>query len=128
MAKAGPIVGGILALIGGGLTLIAAIQIMGWPAVDPQFMVTFLMTLVLAILGIVGGILMLVGKKIGGILAIIAGGILIAGFWITIGTFGGFLDIPLATHWSTMSGPGFYLDPILAIAGGIVGLITASSD
>ena len=127
MAKAGPIVGGILALAGGGLTIVAALMVMSWLSLDPLFTVTFAMTLVLAILAIVGGILLLVGKKIGGILAIIAGGLLIAGFWITIGTYG-FIEIPLATHWSTLSGPGFYLDPLLAIAGGIVGLVTVSSD
>jgi hypothetical protein len=127
MAKAGPIVGGILALVGGSLTLIAAIQIMPWTAIDPQFMVTFLVTLIMAILGLVGGILMLVGKKVGGILALIGGAVLIAGFWITIGYYG-MIDIPLATHWSTLTGPGFYLDPIMAIAGGIVGLVSISSD
>lgn len=71
----------------------------------------------MGILAILGGILLLINKTVGGILAIIAGAMLIIGFWIYIDPF-----TPLATNWAALQGPGFYIDPILSIVGGIVGL------
>lgn len=125
MTKIGRIIGGFLALTGAGFTLFTVLTVIGTLSIDPLFTVPFVITLGLAVLAIVGGILLLVDKTIGGILPIIAGAVLIIGYWIIIGSVG-MKEIPLAIHWAFVYGPGYYIDPLLAIAGGIVGLVVGS--
>ncbi len=120
MKNIGQMIGGILAMVGGAMTFGAAFFIVGDLDVVPIGIVTFIVSLTMAILVIVGGLLILLDKsvKIGGILAIIAGAMLIVGFWIDIAPF-----VPLAVHLAMITGIGFYLDPLLAIVGGILGLV-----
>jgi hypothetical protein len=123
MPKIGRIIGAILAIIGGGLITYAAISILDYIPVYPELTITFTLTLIMGILAIVGAILLLLDKTIGGILPIIAGAIIILGFWIDIAPF-----VPLTVHWASIAGIGFYLDPLLAIIGGIVGIAVGKAD
>jgi len=122
MPKVGRIIGAILAIIGGGLIIFAAFLVLEYIAVFNEAIITFTLTLIMGILAIVGAILLLLDKEIGGILAIIAGAIIIAGFWIDLTPF-----VPLTVHWASLAGPGFYIDPLLAIIGGIIGLVVGKA-
>ncbi|MDD1778975.1 MAG: hypothetical protein LUQ65_12490 [Candidatus Helarchaeota archaeon] len=79
------IIGGILALIGGGFIVL---QIIGfWPNFftgDPDALYCLLTNIVIAGLAIVGGIIGRLGKRAGGILAIIAGVLAIVFGLITV--------------------------------------------
>jgi hypothetical protein len=119
MTKIGRIIGGILAIAGGGLTTYAAFSVLGYLEAYPLTIVTFVVTLCLGILAIVGGILLIIDKTVGAIFAIIAGAIVIIGTWIHLDPY-----IVLAINWAWyVAGIGFYIDPLLAICGGIVGLV-----
>ena len=118
MTKIGRIIGGILAIAGGGLTTYAAFTTLGYLEAFPLGIVTLIVSLSCGFLAIIGGILLLLDKTVGAIFAIIAGAMLIIGFWINIDPM-----LPLAIHWAMIMGPGFYIDPILAIIGGIIGLV-----
>ncbi len=120
MKNIGQMIGGILASVGGAMTTAAALIIIDGISEFPIAIITLILSLALGILAIVGGILLLLDKSalIGGILPIIAGAMLIVGFWIQIAP-----SIPLAVHLAMLIGIGFYLDPILAIVGGILGLV-----
>ncbi|MDD1778308.1 MAG: hypothetical protein LUQ65_09080 [Candidatus Helarchaeota archaeon] len=119
MAKIGRIIGGILAIVGGALTTYAVTILIPYLETYPNAIVTLAMTLCFGILGIIGGILLLLDKTVGGILAIIAGAMLIIGFWIHLDPM-----VTLTINWATqVAGIGFYIDPLLAIIGGIIGLV-----
>ena len=122
MPKVGRIIGAILALIGGALITYAAIFVLDYISSYDEVIITFTLTLALGALAIIGGILLLLDKTIGGILALIAGAVVLAGFWIDIGF------APLTVHWSMIAGIGFYIDPLLAIVGGIIGLAVGKAD
>lgn len=119
MKNIGQMIGGILAMIGGAMTFGAAFYLLPYLSSVPR-VITFIVSLTLGILAIVGGLLIILDKsvKIGGILATIAGTMLIVGLWIDIAPF-----VPLAVHLAMITGIGFYLDPLLAIVGGILGLV-----
>lgn len=120
MTKGGRIAGGVIALIGGGLIIIAAIiQYLAFMvSSNPAAITAMTASIALMALGIVGAILLLVDKTIGGVLALIAGVLIIAGQFIMVpGTPGPIqLTAPLA---------GF-LDALLLAVGGIVGLAVGS--
>jgi hypothetical protein len=118
MTKIGRIIGGILAIAGGSLTTLSAVAISPMLPSYPLAVITFALTIGIGILAIVGGILLLLDKTIGGIFAIVAGALLIIGAWIDLAP-----GIPLMTHLTMVIGIGFYIDPLLAICGGIVGLV-----
>ncbi len=118
MAKVLRIIGGLLAIAGGGLTTYATLSRISSLEMFPQATVTYIVTTCLGILGIVGGLLLVGNKTVGGILAMIAGILLIVGFWIPINQF-----FDLTTNWATLQGIGFYIDPIMAIIGGLLGLV-----
>jgi hypothetical protein len=72
------------------------------------------LTLVLGILGILGGILLCLDKKIGAYLAIIGGGLTFLGLFIQIGTF---IHTPI-----TLTDSFIYIEPLLILIGGCLGL------
>lgn len=116
MAKGGRIAGGILSIIGGGLALLTAFLF--FMTVDPSELVVPVIFGVSGTLGVLGGILLLVDKRIGGILAIIGGVATLAYFlYIMFGNplvliFGIFIILLL-------------LPAGLMLAGGIVGTATS---
>ncbi|TES98306.1 MAG: hypothetical protein E3J90_06020 [Promethearchaeota archaeon] len=69
-------------------------------------------------LGLVGAILAFTGKKMGVYLMLIAGGIATVGMFIPIGTYT-ITIIPMAVN---MNSHMFFVDPILLLVGGILGL------
>ena len=117
MTKIGRIIGGALSIIGGALTIYGCILGIEYIQYFEEAIITFSVTLIFAIISIIGGILLILDKTYGGILPIIGGAMLIIGFWIPISPI-----LSLTTNWATIVNVGFYIDPILAIIGGIVGL------
>ncbi|NVM53707.1 MAG: hypothetical protein HWN66_08385 [Candidatus Helarchaeota archaeon] len=91
-------VGGILALTGGTLVLIWCLIVAGIMFAAPTpFIIGWIINLLLAMLGLVGGILGLVGKKAGGALALIAGLVwILLMVLLSMGVFGD----PI-TNWET---------------------------
>ncbi len=79
-------------------------------------------TLALLLVSIIGGILLIKGKSIGGILPLIAGIILLLGLIITLGDITGSemqcYDCKLTAN--------FFVDPIIMVVGGILGIIKSS--
>ena len=121
MAKAGRIVGGIFSIIGSGIVLIMAwvFWLLGLLAIITGIStwVAFTIFLIVGILGVTGGILLLVDKRAGGILAIIGG----AGDLI--------YTINFIIALSPMPWPViilFLIPSILLLSGGIVGTATSS--
>lgn len=111
------IIGAFIALAGGALALAAGLMSLEYVSFADEVIVASSMTFAFAAVGLLGGVLLLLGKRYGGLLAIIAGGMLIVGFWIDLSEF-----VPLAFHWANLTNTGFYIDPLLLIGGGIVGL------
>ncbi len=126
MTRTGRKFGGILALVGGGLTTYAVFYVLGYTSIIAEAIITFAVTLILVILVIVGGILLFLDKKIGGILAIIAGTVIIVGLFIWIVPPNLTLTVNLGAIFVEMLGFNLYIDSILIIAGGIVGLAAGS--
>ena len=86
---------------------------------DPSLLtVSAILTLVWGLLGLVGAILAFTGKKMGVYLMLIAGGIATVGMFIPIGTYT-ITIIPMAVN---MNSHMFFVDPILLLVGGILGL------
>lgn len=121
MVKIGRIIGAIIALVGGGLTFYAGIISLEYLSLADEVIIATILTFILAALALLGGVLLILDKSMGGILAIIAGGVLIVAFWIDIAPF-----VTLAFHWAQLSNTGFYIDPLLIIVGGIIGLAVGS--
>ena len=134
--------GGILGLVGGIIMVVAGItaffagtilqaeaSLLGvtLPAsliADPLYGVPAAITLVLAIIAIIGGVIGMKGTKAGGALCLIAGIIVIVGVFIPIAAVGSYVvsgvTIPVTIHLTST----FYIDGLLAIVGGI-GVFTA---
>lgn len=77
----------------------------------------FVSTIVWGVMGIIGGIFAIFGKKFGSILALNAGILGFIGALIPLGTNIAVTQIPI-----TLTGSFFFLDPILTISGGLLGL------
>ena len=136
MVAIGKLIGGAIAIIGGAIMLIAGymtlitipsieanLDILGltWAdaGIEPFiFYLRSILTFLWAFLGIIGGIIILVGKKIGGILALLGGILGIAGNFIIVGTLTLTTSIPIP-----MSTSFLLLDPILITLGGLLGII-----
>jgi len=118
MTKIGRIIGGILAIAGGGLTTLAVVAISPMLLSEPLAVITFVLTLVVAILAIVGGILLFLDKTIGAVFAIIAGVMLLLGAFIELAP-----GIPIVTYLTMVIGMNYYIEPIITICGGVLGLV-----
>ena len=123
------VIGATLLTIAGflGFGLMATIQAiltgsgLTWADVgfDPSlFTMSAILTLVWGLLGLVGAILAFTGKKMGVYLMLIAGGIATVGMFIPIGTY----TISFVTIAVNMNSSMFFVDPILLLLGGILGL------
>ncbi len=117
MAKGGRIFGGVFSIIGAGIVLIMAWIYWFINMLSPFFGIvamwtSFLLLLACGILGLVGGILLLVDKTSGGVLAIIGGAL---DFVLTIV----FLITPTSMPWPLML--FFFIPPAILLTGGIVG-------
>lgn len=123
------IIGATLLTIAGfiGFGLMATLQALltgsglTWADVglDPTLLtVSAILTLVWGLLGLVGAILAFTGKKMGVYLMLIAGGIATVGMFIPIGTY----TILFVTIAVNMNSSMFFVDPILLLLGGILGL------
>jgi len=111
------LIGPIIALIGGILLLIAGLIGLTNPllqalmALVPIIALSFVMSLLLGILALVGAFMAITGKKAGNYLTLIAG---------LVGTVGMF--IPL--YYVVMLVITFiFIDPILILIGGILGVL-----
>ncbi|MFW9877730.1 MAG: hypothetical protein ACFFG0_31975 [Candidatus Thorarchaeota archaeon] len=104
------IVGSVMLLSGGILGLyIPEIQVI--LAFFPELYLTFVLPIILGIVGIAGAILVIVDRKFGNIIVILAGLIAIIGMFIPI----------LVVYPLVMS--LFYIDPFLILIGGIIGIV-----
>ena len=136
VVKGKALVGPILGIVGAALLLIAGFIAFGvqallevtlagagltWADVgfDPMILtVRAILTVVWALIGLIGAILALTGKKIGAILMLIFGLIATVGMFIPIGSMTiGFVTIPVTMNYNM-----FFVDPILLLLGGILGL------
>jgi hypothetical protein len=132
-ALAGPLLG----IIGAALLLMAGIVGFGTQAIrenllivaglswedigfDPMlFTVSAVLTLVWSLLGLIGAILSLMGKKFGGFLMLICGTIATIGMFIPIGTY-----TILSVEYTVFLNSHFlFVDPILLLLGGVLGLV-----
>ncbi len=130
------LVGPILGIVGSALLLIAGfmafatqaeIQILltgaglTWADIgfDPlMFMMRGLFTVIFALLGLIGAILAITGKKIGAILLLIGGIAAVVGLFIPVGTITiGFFSLPVTLVYSFL-----FVDPFLMLIGGILAL------
>ena len=123
------VIGATLLTIAGfiGFGLMAVVQALlttsglTWADVglDPSLLtVSAILTVVWGLLGLVGAILAFTGKKMGVYLMLIAGGIATVGMFIPIGTY----TISFVTIAVNMNSHMFFVDPILLLLGGILGL------
>lgn len=127
MAKGGRKAGGVLAIIGGGMVILAGFLAFLLILQSELFLITGGVTTVCGVLGLIGGILLLKDKTAGGVLALIAGVIILIGsfFILDSGSYwSGIWEIfwfaKVATYLV------FFADPVLLIVGGIVGLAVGS--
>ena len=132
VAKAGPIlgiIGGALLLLGGLIsfgtqgTIQAYLTLVSltWADIglDPMFLtINSIMTLTWGILGLLGAIFAMQGKKFGVYLMLVIGMISTVGLFIPIATYT-MLSIPLSI---SLNGSFLFVDPILLLLGGILGL------
>ena len=136
MAAVGKIIGGVLAIVGGAIMCIAGfmtlitipsieanLQIAGitWAeaGIEPFiFYLRSILTFTWAGCGIIGGIIIFFGKKIGAIIALLGGILGIAGNFIIVGTLTIYTPILIPISVSFI-----LLDPILITLGGFLGLI-----
>jgi hypothetical protein len=116
MARINRVLGSILASTGGLLLLMTFLF-----GMISSPLSTFA-DLGLGALGLVGGILLAVDSKVGGILAIIAGAVALTFAVLTIATPVEWIVFWDESYW------GFYMfEPILLLVGGIVGTPSGSS-
>lgn len=118
MTKTGRIIGAILAMVGGFLALLSATiysvqvsDIWGW---DSPMAIGFYVTVVLGVVSIIGGILLIKDISAGGILALVAGAVMVLGF--VYDAVGGMILVKSF----------FMLDLALMITGGILGIVIKS--
>ncbi len=103
MAKIGRTLGGVIAIAGGGVyTYLFINYLLGLLSPLPQW-VQFFYTLTVCLLAIIGGVLLLLDRTVGGVLAILAGGMVIIGLISVVPVY-------------------FVVDTAFMIAGGIIGL------
>ena len=130
---AAKIIGSILALAGGAFVLIMLFVYINYLTEgEPDYMSCWFLNAVIVCLAIIGGILGLVGKRAGGILALIAGIIAIVFGLITVFVTWDISTWPLSFFTSYLGWfhepihmfAGITLESLLILAGGIV--ITAS--
>lgn len=117
LAIAGFMAFGLIAQLEGTLALLG----MTWADVgfDPMLLyLHIILTAVWGLLGLVGAIMALVGKKIGVYLMLIFGLVATVGMFLPIGTISFIIPIPI-----TMNASLFIVDPILLLLGGILGLV-----
>lgn len=118
MTKSGRKVGGILAIFGGGIQILTTYLFWGlyitYPEIPP--LIGLACSVVVVILGILGGILLLADKTAGGVLALIAGAFIIGGSYVDLY---GSTTFALASHF-------MFLDPAFLLIGAIVGLAVGS--
>jgi len=116
MTKGGRIAGGVLSIIGGGLAFLTALLF--FMNVDPSEWVVPVIFGASGVLGVLGGILLLVDKRIGGILVII-GGVATLVYFIYLAIIN-----PLILIFGIFA-ILFLLPTGLMLAGGIVGTATS---
>ncbi len=132
----GKLLGGILAIVGGAIMLIAGFMtLLTIPGIEANLVIAGLtwddvgispfifylrsiLTFLWALLGIIGGIILIVSKNIGGYLALIGGICGIVGNFIIVGTLTIYVSIPVSLSTSFL-----LVDPILIALGGLLGLI-----
>jgi len=130
------LVGPILALIGGFIMFAASFFVfqsiavtevslayMGYSWADVGFSIElmylrFMCTLLWGVLGVIGGIVAISGKKIGSIIALLGGILGIVGMFVPLGYITISTPVPVS-----LSASFLFLDPILMILGGTLGLI-----
>lgn len=136
VVKGKALVGPLLGVIGAALLLIAGIvgfgiqnirevllnaEGMSWEdkGFDPMlFTVSAVLTLVWSLVGLIGAILSLMGKKIGGYLMLICGIIATVGIFIPIGNY----TILSEVYTEFLNRHTLFIDPILLLLGGVLGL------
>ena len=135
LVKGKLLVGPILAIFGGILFIFSSFQVsqalitIGYNLSDaglhwfevglyPELMLLgYICTILWGVLGIIGGITAIFGKKSGNLIAFVIGNLGLFGALIPLGTNIAVTQIPL-----TLTGSFFLLDPILMIIGGALGL------
>lgn len=131
------LIGPIIAIIGGLIMVYAsymvftsiasieanlAIAVLTWE--DTGFSrelmyLRFMCTLLWGLMGIIGAIFALIGKKFGNVIALLGGILGIAGMFIPLGTITiNTLIIPVS-----LSASFLFLDPIIIIVGSLIGLL-----
>ena len=136
MVKGKALVGPILGVIGAtlltiagfiGFGAIATLQVLlstyglTWADIglDPSLLtVNAILTLIWGLVGLIGAILAFTGKRIGVYLMLISGLIATVGMFIPLGTYI-LIIVPIAVN---MNSSMFFVDPILILLGGILGL------
>lgn len=128
MTKAGRKVGGILAIVGGVITFVVlffwfGILMQGWIDYTETTIQCFT-SMALAGVAITGGILTLKDKTVGGVLALIAGAILLVGWIIPLGHVNAVIEYGWSANVKLTQ--TFFIDPIIALVGGILGVAVSS--
>jgi hypothetical protein len=128
MTKGGRIFAGIFALIGGGIlfliNLVVYLLLIGSSMTDPLTFVLYIMLYVIGGIGILAGILELVDKTAGAVLALIAG---ITGFVFCIWDYIHLTAIyGLPPAYAGVIVLLFFLPPGMILTAGIVGLAVGS--
>jgi hypothetical protein len=135
LVKGKLLLGPILAIFGGILFIFSSFQVyqalitIGYNLSDaglhwfevglyPELLLLgYICTILWGVLGIIGGIIAIFGKKSGNIIVFVIGNLGLFGALIPLGTNIAVTQIPL-----TLTGSFFLLDPILMIIGGALGL------
>ena len=123
------VIGATLLTIAGfiGFGAIATLQVLlstyglTWADIglDPSLLtVNAILTLIWGLVGLIGAILAFTGKRIGVYLMLISGLIATVGMFIPLGTYI-LIIVPIAVN---MNSSMFFVDPILILLGGILGL------
>ncbi|NVM27362.1 MAG: hypothetical protein HWN65_00860 [Candidatus Helarchaeota archaeon] len=127
MTKKGRTFGGIFTLIGSGLLILVSIifvVLITGGSEDFIIWTAFFLILATGVLGVVGGILLLTDKTVGGVLSLISGAAsLIINIWSYI-YFVGLWGIPPAILWAVIF--FFIAAPGLILTGAILGLVVGS--
>lgn len=136
VVKGKTLIGPIFGIFGAGLLLVAAISAFGvqgihemtlnvipmtWEQVgfDPMLLtVSAILTLLWGLFGLIGALLGLVGKRFGVYLMLIFGIIATVGMFVQIGNYA----IAGAPYTVFLNSHLFFVDPILLLAGGLIGL------
>lgn len=111
------LIGPVLALIGAILLLIGGLIAVANPLIQlamtllPTIALTFVMPIILGILGLVGAFMAATGRKVGNYVTIVVGLVAIIGMFIPI-----YFVFPLVMSF-------IYVDPFLILIGGIIGVL-----